>query len=595
MAEFRPIALCNVAYKIISKILVNRLKRHLSALISENQAAFIPGRMISDNIIIAHEVFHSLKVRKRQAKSYMAVKTDITKAYDRLEWKFLEETMRKMGFHDKWVNWIMECISSVTFSVLINGSPEGLITPERGIRQGDPLSPYLFILCAEVLSHMMNQAQATRSLIGVKISNQEPTINHLLFADDSLFFSLANTKTGRALKKILELYEEVSGQAINLNKSTITFGSKVSPSVKTHMRNLLGIHNDGGMGKYLGLPEQFGSKKSEMFAYIVDKVQKVTQGWHQRYLSHGGKEVLLKEIVLAMPIYTMNVFRLTKEICDEINGILARFWWSAGNNKGVHWFSWNRMSKPKREGGLGFRDLANFNQALLGKQVWRIMHNPTCLMARIMKARYFPDENILTAVQKRKALYAWKSLLHGRDLIKRVMRVLIGNGTTVNTWTDPWVPSHPPRPSRSNGNGYFFNTVDQLLNENGSGWSEEKLRQIFIDEDVTTILEIKVSSKADMDLLGWHYNDDGIYTVKSGYWLSTHLPEMPTVQPIPGDVLLKQKIWKLQVPSKIHHFLWKVLSSSLATGSNLKSRHILNEDQCQRCCQAEETENTHFL
>lgn len=304
MAEFRPIALCNVAYKIISKILVNRLKRHLSALISENQAAFIPGRMISDNIIIAHEVFHSLKVRKRQAKSYMAVKTDITKAYDRLEWKFLEETMRKMGFHDKWVNWIMECISSVTFSVLINGSPEGLITPERGIRQGDPLSPYLFILCAEVLSHMMNQAQATRSLIGVKISNQEPAINHLLFADDSLFLSLANTKTGRALKKILELYEEVSGQAINLNKSTITFGSKVSPSVKTHMRNLLGIHNDGGMGKYLGLPEQFGSKKSEMFAYIVDKVQKVTQGWHQRYLSHGGKEVLLKEIVLAMPIYT---------------------------------------------------------------------------------------------------------------------------------------------------------------------------------------------------------------------------------------------------------------------------------------------------
>lgn len=253
------------------------------------------------------------------------------------------------------------------------------------------------------------------------------------------------------------------------------------------------------------------------------------------------------------------------------------------------------MSKPKREGSLGFRDLANFNQALLGKQVWRIMQNPTCLMARIMKARYFPDENILTAVQKRKALYAWKSLLHGRDLIKRVMRVLIGNGTTVNTWTDPWVPSHPPRPSRSNGNGYFFNTVDQLLNENGSGWSEEKLRQIFIDEDVTTILEIKVSSKADMDLLGWHYNDDGIYTVKSGYWLSTHLPEMPTVQPIPGDVLLKQKIWKLQVPSKIHHFLWKVLSSSLATGSNLKSRHILNEDQCQRCCQAEETEKHIFF
>jgi len=123
MADFRQITLCNVSYKIISKILVNRLKPHLSGIISENQAAFIPGRMITDNVIMAHEVFHSLKVRKRQANSYMALKTDITKAYDRLEWNFLEETMRYMGFVETWICWIMIFVTTVSFSVLINEQP----------------------------------------------------------------------------------------------------------------------------------------------------------------------------------------------------------------------------------------------------------------------------------------------------------------------------------------------------------------------------------------------------------------------------------------------------------------------------------------
>ena len=209
MSEFRPIALCNVSYKIISKILVMRLKRHLTNIIAENQTAFVPGRIISDNNIIAHEVYHSLKVRKRQSKSYMALKTDITKVYDRLEWSFLEETMRRMGFCEKWISLIMICVSSVSFSILINGSPKGFVKPERGIRQGDPLSPYLFIIFAEVLSHMMTRAAMRRKIQGIKISSHSPSINHLLFVDDSLFFSLANPKNGRAIKQILHQYEKV--------------------------------------------------------------------------------------------------------------------------------------------------------------------------------------------------------------------------------------------------------------------------------------------------------------------------------------------------------------------------------------------------
>ena len=503
MSEFRPIAMCNVFYKIICKILINRLKTHHSSIISENQQAFIPGRVISDNIIVAHEIFHSLKVRKRQENSYMAVKTDITKAYDRLEWSFLEITMRKMGFDTKLIRWIMICVMTVTYSVMINGLPEGLIVPQRGLRQGDPLSPYIFILCVDVLSHLMHKAMEERSLMGVKIAATIPAVNHLLFAIDSLFFSLVNPKAGRKLKQIFWLYEFVSGQAINLAKSSITFGSRVSEDVKRRMRSLLGIHNDGGgHGKYLGLPVQFGRKKGGMFRYIVEKVKQITQGWSKKYLSHEGKGILVKVVALAMPIYSMNIFRLPRAICEEIHGIRAKFWWGLGEKKGIHWYAWKRVCLPKKEGGLGFRDLERFNQDLLDKQVWRIMQNPNFLMSRILKARYFANETILTAVQRKKAFYAWKSLLFGRDLLMKGLRVIIGKGSSIDMWNHAWLHVHPPRPPRGLNIEDVEAKVSNFIQEDGSGWNIDKLREFVHAEDVEEILKIKISATAEADLLG---------------------------------------------------------------------------------------------
>lgn len=199
------------------------------------------------------------------------------------------------------------------------------------------------------------------------------------------------------------------------------------------MRHILSIHNEGGKGMYLGLPEQFHKKKADMLQLIVEKVTEKTQGWSKKFLSLGGKEVLLKAIALAMPVYSMNVFKLPKELCEEINNLLTRFWWSSGDGeRRMHWFAWNRLSLPKKEGGLGFKDLEKFNLALLGKQVWRILQHPDCLMAKILRNRYFHDTNILNATQKSRASYVWKSILEGRDLLRKGMRFVIGNGTMIN-------------------------------------------------------------------------------------------------------------------------------------------------------------------
>lgn len=152
--DYRPISLSNVAYKIISKILAERLKPYLNGAISENQNAFISGRLITDNVLIAHELMHSLHTKKLKTK-FMAFKLDISKAFDKVEWNFIVQIMRRMGFCNTWCQWIHKCLSTVSYSILINGEPTDIIRPQRGIRQGDPISPYLYILCAEGLSQLI--------------------------------------------------------------------------------------------------------------------------------------------------------------------------------------------------------------------------------------------------------------------------------------------------------------------------------------------------------------------------------------------------------------------------------------------------------
>lgn len=250
MKELRSISLCNIGYKIISKLLCQKLKACIPLLVSETQSAFVPGRLISDNILIAQEMFHGLRTNKACQNKFMVIKTDMSKAYERVEWKFIQEVLLKMGFDQHWIKLIMECISSVEYKVLLNGQARGHIIPERGLRQGDPLSPYLFILCTETLIANIIKAEREKQLTGIKVARACPSISHLLFADDSLFFCKANKDECQTILKILKEYEGVSGQQINFDKSSIQFGHKIEEVERQELRDIFGIQNQGGMGFY---------------------------------------------------------------------------------------------------------------------------------------------------------------------------------------------------------------------------------------------------------------------------------------------------------------------------------------------------------
>jgi hypothetical protein len=325
----------------------------------------------------------------------MALKLDMSKAYDRVEYGFLEAVMQRMGFERRWIFLIMQCITTVKYSVIVNGEPVGSIRPSRGLRQGDPLSPYLFILYAEVLSSQLHHAARLGALPGVPTSRGGPKINHLFFVDDSLLFCRACSEDWVFLTALLETYEKGSGQRLNKDKTSIFFSRNTSQEDRRCILQLSGLPAAQRYDKYLGLPALVGQSRIREFQGIIDRVRGRVLDWKVKFLSLAGKEILLKAIVQAIPTYSMSIFLLPTTLYRELNSIMQKFWWGhKANDKRIYWMSWERMGFAKDQGGMGFRDLMAFNKALLAKQWWRVVQEPDSLVGCILRAKYFPRVSI---------------------------------------------------------------------------------------------------------------------------------------------------------------------------------------------------------
>ncbi|KAJ0007624.1 hypothetical protein Pint_29766 [Pistacia integerrima] len=282
VSEFRPISLCNVLYKILAKVLANRTQKIPRLIKSPSQSAFIPDRLITDNAIVAFEVMHTMNTSLKGKDGYMALKLDMSKAYDRLEWSFLQAVMRKMGFSPTWIKVIMNCLSSVTYSILINGIPQKPFKPSRGIRQGAPLSPYLFIIRAEALSRLIQDAEDREAIKGVPMGRSKMSISHLFYADDCLLFCKANHYEWNRLFKLLDTYEKSSGQRLNKEKTSIFFSKNTKGDVKQQIIQMAGVKSSHPYDRYLGLPTLIGRDITRDFKHILDRVRGKLSNWKMK-------------------------------------------------------------------------------------------------------------------------------------------------------------------------------------------------------------------------------------------------------------------------------------------------------------------------
>lgn len=348
----------------------------------------------------------------------MFLKTDMEKAFDRMEWNFILEIMRKLGFPPIWINWIRICIFSPSFSILINGSPFGLFSPARGLRQGNPLSPFLFILGSEVFSRLLVHTESQDFLKGLKIAKICPIVSHLLFADDLLVFCRAFPSKTSCIRDCFDKYSRWFGQSINVSKSSIHFSKNTNPNSIRNILSILPFIHNPSKSVYLGLPILFGSSKTLAFHGIIDKVQRKIEGWRAKSLSQA-RTVLLKSEAASIPTYTMNTFLLPQGFCSNLDRIFKNFWWGfpPGKSRNLSLKSWHSFCLPRALGGLGFRLMKDVNLSLIAKLGWKILSNANCSWVDHLRGKYLQSESFFSSSPTSSSTWLWKGILKSRHLL----------------------------------------------------------------------------------------------------------------------------------------------------------------------------------
>ena len=421
----------------MAKVLANQLTEVIGELIGPFQYAFIMGRQLPDSVVMAGEILAAWKVQG--TKGFMW-KVDFVKAYDSLDWRFLWAVLRKRGFPEEWIRWMKRCVTSQSFSVLVNGQPTGgWIRPQRGIRQGCPLAPMLFIHAADVLYISVALACAWGSLKGFQTYSQPLGIPLLQYVDDTLFFMEGSVEEAKNLLALLDVFADCSGLRLNREKSEFT-GFGLSQDEESQCSRALGTPMGTLPIRYLGLPLSTGQLRAADWQIVVGKVEQRLGGWKAKVLSKGGRLVLLRSVLSAIPTFYFSVFKIPTSIEQRSSGLMRRFFWKGSKEgRGMALVAWDDICTPTGQGGLGVPHLKMMNMTLLTKWVKRIIGPEEDVIRSVMRDRYGAgvDRDKMTT-RVRGASAFWRGLGKVISTIQNFFSARLGDGALFRFWLDEW-------------------------------------------------------------------------------------------------------------------------------------------------------------
>eukprot|EP00253_Pinus_taeda_P005179 PITA_05179 len=545
-ARFRPISLCNASYKIIAKLLANRLKPLLKKLISSNQGGFVEGRYIMDNVI----------------------------------------------------QLIKACIESLWISPLVNGRPTNFFQAQRGIRQGCPLSPFLYILMADSLSRKLAVEKSAGSLPGLKPCEVSTPLNHALFADDSLLLGGVSTRIAKAFDNVLQSYCRVTGALINESKSEIYSWNAEQQEI-TNISRILGFKGQAKWDnfRYLGLPISSRANKRCFWTHIISKVKSKITNWGGYWLTKGGKSILIKMQLSTLPIYQSAFLLAPKYVTDQIATLIRNFLWQGGkgNEKKLHLVKWDTVKRPIDEGGLQIRDPSFINKLLGSKLSWKIISDPSHPISIILHSKYSDKEAIrkMQIQSTTASSQVWRLCCKSSEFFKKHMYIIPRNGKSTKLWKDRimgkdlLVEREDITELRNWLERAGVNRVYDLASWDERGewlkWDFHGVPERLKDQQIqleNLLEDATPDNRLKKDRWGW--GKSGIYTSAEGYKslqgkrISHHTPAF------------WKQIWEPLALPKINFFFWTLVHNKLLTGDNLTKRKFEGPHRCALCrCQLE--------
>ena len=439
IGDFRPISCCNTLYKAISKLLVHCLKPLLPDLILPNQTAFVQGRLLVENTVLAAEIVHGYH-RNRGAKR-IAIKVDIAKAFDTISWNFIFTCLTSMGIPTLYIRWLEACVCTASFSVGYNGTVQGYFKSKRGLRQGDPLSPYLFVVAMNCLSTLLNNA-ATEGRFGYHQNCEDSKLTHLCFADDLLIFTKGDKQSVKGVLEVLNEFERHSGLGVSLSKNCF-FTCGLPQTEITEIAEETGLSHGTLPIRYLGVPLCTKKISLSNCEPLISSIKGKLNSWSAKTLSFAGRLLLINTVLAGITNFWCSTFTLPKSCIKIINSMCGAYLWK-GTLEGHHSarVAWDTIVHAKEEGGLGIRDLVSWNKATSIRLIWLLFFSSGSIWVAWFVEEIISGDRSNFWIIKESNNHSWlvKRFLRLRPLVYNWIHVKLGNGRHARFWSDNWSP-----------------------------------------------------------------------------------------------------------------------------------------------------------